>query len=169
MLIIFILLIYLLMNLINPLLLNFLINLIFPLIIDLCFWLIWSVTSLIFVLMDFISPFIDFFILFLYIFLLIDFILFVDDPILLCRYPGVCPGLQVQEESCLAPRGQPGRGKLITSLSYHDPDPYSVAFCIRMRYRYSMPFCIWIYIQWLSVLGSVFGIRIRVPKKCQLP
>ena len=77
--------------------------------------------------------------------------MFVDDPILLCRYPGVCPGLQVQEESCLAPRGQPGRGKLITSLSYHDPDPYSVAFCIRMRYRYSMPFCIWIHIQWLSV------------------
>ena len=57
----------------------------------------------------------------------------------------------------------------LTSLSYHDPDPYSVAFCIRMRYRYSMPSCIWIYIQWLSVLGSVFGIRIRVPKKCQLP
>ena len=161
MLIIFTLLIYLLMNLINPLLLNF--------------WSIWfsnSLLSLIYV-SDWFDQSLHWFLYwlillvrlliffsFLYIFLLIDFILFVDDPILLCRYPGVCPGLQVQEESCLAPRGQPGRGKLnqsflswsgslFSGFLYSDAvpvfnaflylDPYSMAFCTRIRIRNTDP------------------------------
>ena len=147
----------------KSLIVKFLINLIFqfPLIIDLCFWLIWSVTSLIFVLIDFISPFIDFFFIPIHIFINWFYsILFVDDPILLCRYPGVCPGLQVQEESCLAPRGQPGRGKLnqsflswsgslFSGFLYSDAvpvfnaflylDPYSMAFCTRIRIRNTDP------------------------------